>query len=213
MASERTTMSVTHARATRMSPLSAAEKMATGMVCVRPGMLPASMRVAPNSPRARAKASTVPAITPGAARGKSTRRRTPHSLAPSVRAACSSVGLTCSNAPRVVRYMSGKAMTVAAMTVAGQEKAMLMPSRSSAWPIQLRRPKMRSRKKPTTVGGRTSGRVRMPSIHARREPCIPYIHRAAIMPRKKVAMVATQVVAMEMTSGDGSTGRVTFRPL
>ena len=38
-----------------------------------PGMLPAIMRVAPNSPRLRAKASRVPANTPGHAAGRITR--------------------------------------------------------------------------------------------------------------------------------------------
>ena len=69
MASESTTMIPTHTNATRMSPPSAAEKMAMGMVCVRPGILPASISVAPNSPSARANASTVPATTPGPASG------------------------------------------------------------------------------------------------------------------------------------------------
>ena len=38
--------------------------MYSGIVCVSPGMLPAIMIVAPNSPRLRANASTAPAITP-----------------------------------------------------------------------------------------------------------------------------------------------------
>ena len=206
-------MSPTQIMATRISPLSAAEKMAMGMVWVRPGMLPASMSVAPNSPSARANASTVPAITPGPARGKSTLRKTLHSPAPSVRAAARRLGFTCSNAPNVVRYMSGNATTVAAMTVAGQENATVMPMCCSACPIQLLRPNIRSRKNPTTVGGRTSGSVSRPSTHARTAPRMPYIIFAASMPMKKVAAVAAQVVATEMISGDGSTGRVTFWPL
>jgi len=101
-----------------------------------------------------------------------TLRSTAHSEAPSVRAASRSVGLTCSNPASVVRYMSGNATTVAAMTVAGHENTIVMPMCSSATPSGLLRPKINSRKKPTTVGGRTSGSVRMPSIHARklREP-------------------------------------------
>ena len=49
-----------------------------------------------------------------------------------IRAASSSVGFTCSKAPRAVRYISGKATAVAAITVAGQEKTMVMPICSSA---------------------------------------------------------------------------------
>ena len=95
--------------------------------CVRPGILPASMSVAPNSPNARANAKTVPAMIPGQASGSRTRRKVRHSLAPSVRAAASMFGLTCSNAPRVVRYIKGNATTAAAITVAGQEKATVIP--------------------------------------------------------------------------------------
>ena len=204
MANDSTTMSAAHTAATRMSPPSAAEKMAMGMVWVRPGMLPASMSVAPNSPMARAKASTVPATRPGAASGTSTRRKTVHSLAPRVRAASSSVGFTCSNAPSVVRYMSGNATTVAAMTVAGHENTMLMPRCSSACPMGLRLPKRSSRKKPTTVGGSTRGSVRMPSIHARMLPRTPYSRRAASTPSTNVAAVAVKVVASEMSSGERS---------
>jgi hypothetical protein len=36
---------------------------------------------------------------------------------------------------------------------------------------------------------------------------------AAIIPRKKVAEVAVQVVASEMMSGDASMGRVTVKPV
>jgi len=61
-----------------------------------------------------------------------------------------------------------------------------------------------SRKKPTTVGGRTRGSVSIPSIQARRLPCICTITLAANIPRKKVAIVAAHVVASEMYSGDGS---------
>jgi hypothetical protein len=57
--------------------------------------------------------------------------------------------------------------------------------------------------KPTTVGGRTNGRVRMPSIQirrlrARRVSLMLYRPRAANKPRKNVAIVAAQVVASEI---------------
>ncbi len=84
------------------------------------------------------------------------------------------------------------------MTVAGQEKTMVMPICCSAWPMKLRRPRSRSSKKPTTVGGRTRGSVNRPSIQARRLPRTPYISLAAAIPRKNVAMVAAHVVASEI---------------
>jgi hypothetical protein len=43
------------------------------------------------------------------------------------------------------------------------------------------------------VGRRTRGRVRSPSIHARRPPCTPYINLAASIPRKNVATRLTVV--------------------
>ena len=82
---------------------------------------------------------------------------------PSVRPASAKLWSKPSNAPRAVRYMSGKATTVAAMTVASQEKITLMLNSCKKRPMKLLRPKMSSRKKPTTVGGSTSGKVRMPS--------------------------------------------------
>ena len=47
--------------------------MYRGIVWVSPGMLPAIMTVAPNSPRPRANASTAPAMTPRRASGRVTR--------------------------------------------------------------------------------------------------------------------------------------------
>ena len=48
-----------------------------GTVRVVPGKFPAKVIVAPNSPRARAQASTAPAAMPGRMRGKVIRRKTP----------------------------------------------------------------------------------------------------------------------------------------
>jgi hypothetical protein len=64
--------------------------------------------------------------------------------------------------------------------------------------MKLRRPRSRRRKKPTTVGGRTRGKVRKPSTQARRLPRTPYMIQAAKSPRKKVAIVAAHVVASEI---------------
>ena len=65
--------------------------MARGIVCVLPGMLPATMMVAPNSPRARENDKTMPDSKPCQAIGKLTVQNTRHSFAPSVRAASSSL--------------------------------------------------------------------------------------------------------------------------
>src|SRR6266851_3019696 len=70
--------------------------MASGVVWVSPGMLPATMRVMPKSPRARQNASTVPAITARDASGSVIVQKTLHPERPSVRAACSSRRSTAS---------------------------------------------------------------------------------------------------------------------
>ena len=73
-----------------------------------------------------------PGQIPGRASGNRTARKVRHSPAPSVRAAPSRLGLTCSKAPSAVRYISGNATTVAEMTVAGQEKTIVRPMDSSS---------------------------------------------------------------------------------
>src|SRR5712671_2034577 len=60
------------------------------MVWVSPGMFDTKVMVAPNSPIALAKPSTMPASTPGSASGRVTVANTCHGAAPSVPAACSS---------------------------------------------------------------------------------------------------------------------------
>ena len=62
---------------------------ASGVVWVRPWMLPAKVIVAPNSPSARAHASAAPAISAGAIIGTVTRRNTVHRPAPRLAAASS----------------------------------------------------------------------------------------------------------------------------
>ena len=70
---------------------------------------------------------------------------------------------TCSKAPRVVMYISGNAITAAAITVAGQEKT--MDVWNSARNLPPNRVPMNSNKpNPTTVGGNTRGRMNIPSI-------------------------------------------------
>ena len=59
------------------------------MVWVLPGMLPANVMVAPNSPSARAHESALPAASAGAMSGSVTRRKMRQRPAPSVAAASS----------------------------------------------------------------------------------------------------------------------------
>ena len=70
--------------------------MPTASVLVEPGMLPAIMTVAPNSPSARANPSTAPATTAGRASGSVMVKNTRSGPAPSVAAAASNRRSTCS---------------------------------------------------------------------------------------------------------------------
>ena len=91
-------------------------------------MFPASMAVAPNSPKPRANASTPPLIIPGKALGINTFKKMFHSLIPKVLAAYTKSVSTCSKAPLEFRYMSGNEMTTAAITVALKLNAMRTPN-------------------------------------------------------------------------------------
>ena len=59
------------------------------MVWVFPGILPANIKVAPNSPKARAKLNILPEIRALEAKGMEIKRKIFHSLAPSTLAASS----------------------------------------------------------------------------------------------------------------------------
>ena len=94
-------------------------------------MLPATTMVAPNSPSARAKASTAPASTDGHASGRLMVRKMRDGRAPSVAATLSYRALTCSKPARAVRTSSGSPITAIASTTAFQVKTTSMPRRSS----------------------------------------------------------------------------------
>ena len=134
------------------------------MVWVCPGILPATIKVAPNSPKARAKDKTIPAIIPLLAKGKLIRQKIDHSEAPKVLATCKSFLSICSNAPKDVLYINGKATTVAVIIAAYQVKTILMLSGISIFPITPFLPNSSSNKKPTTVGGKIKGEINIPSI-------------------------------------------------
>ena len=61
--------------------------MAVGIVCVSPGIFPANINVAPNSPNARAKLNMLPEMSDFEARGIEIYKKILHSLAPSILAA------------------------------------------------------------------------------------------------------------------------------
>ena len=121
-----TVITATYTQAESIFPAATSEYTAIGRVRVFPAIFPAIMAVAPNSPRPLAKAKTPPPTTPGMAFGRRTFRNMAHSPIPRVRAAAGRLGSTCSKAPLAERYISGKDMVTAAMTVADQEKAILI---------------------------------------------------------------------------------------
>ena len=105
------------------------------------------MLVAPYSPKARAKASTVPARMPCRQQGIRTRQNI-HALdCPSVWADQASVSSKLSKAPRAVRYISGKATTMDAKMALYQFMTSLTPKCSmKKMPSGRFAPKSSSRK-------------------------------------------------------------------
>ena len=126
------------------------------------------------------------------------------SLHPRVRAASSISEFRFSNAPRALRYISGKATTTAAMTVACQLNIKGKPIESNHCPTGLLLPKASSKMKPQTVGGSTMGMVNTTSMKfchllgMRRE------NQAARMPKMKMMTIAVSVVFKVTHSGDQS---------
>jgi len=102
-----------------------------------------------------------------------------------------------------VRYINGKATTVEAMTTPTQVNTIWMPNWASHFPMPLALPKNTSRKKPTTVGGSTRGRVKTAS----QIPAPWRIHatfHAANIPIKKVMTVAMPAALNDNVNGDQS---------
>src|SRR6202041_967591 len=101
----------------------------------------------------------------------------------------------------------GNETTVAAITVAGQEKTTLAPNCSNNVPSGPLRPKSSSRRNPTTVGGSTSGSRKIPSTRAAPAPARFWLQAAAANPATSVTSVATRLVATEINRGDQSIAR------
>jgi hypothetical protein len=143
----------------------------------------------------------VAAPTAGQAIGMVTVQKTRHSPAPSVLAAFSTLISTCSNPALADMYIRGKVMMTAVMTVAGQEKTIVVPNHEKNSPRGPLRPNNSSRPKPTTVGGKTNGNMKMPSIRFLPRPEYLAIHRAIKMPMKKVMTVVVRTVLHDIHSG------------
>src|SRR5919202_3308892 len=138
-------------------------------------MLPAIIKVAPNSPKALAKARVVPARIPGKARGIVIRQKIVHSEAPRVLATRIRLTSICSKAPSAVLYIKGKATTVAAITAPYQENTRLEFREDNSRPINPFLPNSSSNKKLTTVGGKIRGQTKIPSISDVHFPRYPSI--------------------------------------
>ena len=136
----------------------------------------------------------------------STFRKMVHSPMPKVLAACTRVSSTCSKAPLADRYISGNDMTTAASTVAPQENAIftLKYSRKN-WPTGRFTPNTYNRKNPATVGGSTSGMVKIPSrIVFTSGWEIRTTIQAARIPIKNVNTMDRPAVLIDIRIGDQS---------
>ena len=125
---------------------------------VVPSSDPANVIVAPNSPRARAKASTEPESSPGSTTGTVTRHSVVSGEAPRVAATASYRSPAVRSAPSSETTRNGMATKVWASTTAVVEKGTVMPnSRSRKPPTGPVRPSRNSSVRPPTTGGSTSG--------------------------------------------------------
>lgn len=109
--------------------------MAVDIVCVFPGMFPAIIIVAPNSPSALAKVSINPENTPGTESGSKIFQKIFIFEIPRVLAANNISSLTCSKAPKLVLYIIGRLTTMAEITAAVGVKIMLIPKLFKSFPI------------------------------------------------------------------------------
>ena len=163
-------------------------------------MLPAIIIVAPNSPSALANVSIRPDRSPGIDRGTKSLQKILVFDIPKVLAANKMSSSTCSKAPRLVLYIMGRLTTVADITAASGVKIIFKPKLASIFPNIEFFPNIMSRKKPTTVGGRTMDSVKRPSTKAL--PLFIFITiYANAMPRKKLIALANKAVMREINNG------------
>jgi hypothetical protein len=138
--------------------------IAKGRVSVSPGIDDTKIAVAPNSPSALAKPSTVPAMMPGRISGRVMVANTRRRVAPSVAAAASSRRSMPSSANRIGLTINGKAMTPAAIAAPVQRNSTDTPTLASACPAHPLRPNASNSRYPVTTGGITSGRLTSASM-------------------------------------------------
>jgi hypothetical protein len=108
----------------------------------------------------------------------------------------------------VVLYISGKETTVAAITVAGQEKIRCMPIENKIFPIGPFFPNINSKKKPRTVGGSTIGSVKRASRKTLKLPFRLDMNHAVPIPKKKVIKVEVTAVLHDIHKGERSKFKV-----
>ena len=120
MMKEMAMITPTHSQARVIFPESMAIYIAVGIVWVCPGMFPANMSVAPNSPKALAELNIAPVRMDLPANGRDTYQNNVHSPAPSTLAAFSISSSMPSKPVLADWYISGKATTVEAITAAHQ---------------------------------------------------------------------------------------------
>ena len=106
-----------------------------------------------------------------------------------------------SNAPRAVRYTSGKLTTMAEMTAASHVKTIVMPCAMSQRPTAVDCPNSMSSKKPQTVGGSTMGMVNTESRTPLRRLDVPMTRHAANNPNAKEMASARPLVLSDTQNG------------
>ena len=119
---------------------------------------------------------------------------------PNVLAALIMSGLSCSKAPRVVRYISGNETITAEIIAACHVKTKLTSNCKRNFPTSPRLPKISSKKNPTTVGGKIIGKVNTASANPLNLLRLTTA-RAKKIPRKNVMTVATSEVFSVMING------------
>lgn len=124
---------------------------------VTPWRDPAKVRVAPNSPRERARARALPRARAGTTHGRVAEKRMRVGLAPSDAAVFSRPPDRERSADSRVTTRNGRETKTCAMTTAMDEKAMSTPIASREPPKGLRRPNAERSAIPATTGGRESG--------------------------------------------------------
>ena len=179
----------TSRRAAWSSPAWIRVNIPSGTVCVRPGMLPATTIVAPNSDSARTDPINMPASSPRYASGIVTVIKTRHGPAPRLRAASSNRGSTPSRATTNVLTISGRATIAEARDAANVVNA--RPSNGPRLPSSISSPY------PITTGGNASGSDTTASIRNRPRICFRTSNQERPNPIGSAISIATVATRSE----------------